>query len=53
MSKRRPLSNRCEHTILTVGDIFPEAKLIPAAGIWRLSAGGSGPEQTTCPRRPS
>ena len=30
-----------------VGDLFSEAKLIPAAGIWRLSAGGSGPEQTT------
>ena len=30
-----------------VDDLFPEAKLIPAAGIWRLRAGGSGPEQTT------
>ncbi|HMF86002.1 MAG TPA: hypothetical protein VK598_06595 [Nitrospiraceae bacterium] len=30
-----------------VGDLLPEAKLILAAGIWRLSAGGSGPVQTT------
>lgn len=30
-----------------LGDLLPEAKLIPAAGIWRLSVGGRGPEQTT------
>ena len=30
-----------------VGDLFTEAKLIPAASIWSLSAGGSGSENIT------
>ena len=36
-----------------VGKLLAEVNLAPAAGIWRLSAGGCRPERATSPRMPA